>query len=296
MLVVLNRHKSNERLKEESVFLSKGLSLQTCLRKTIFFSEAQFEFFKVEDAKLASGFDLYTGFAAVEYMVKVLSGLESPVVGETEVLGQFKKQIIPQLEKKSDLKEVIQFILNLVKTIRTKHLIGLGSQSYGSMVRRILKYHQHILFIGAGALTESILPWVKGSKNVMILVRSLDRYEKTDVYKENGDLKVFSFNEDFIFDFPLHVIVCAPIKAKLLESYLTNANVETVVDLREESKIDPILNLSCKLFDLESVFKGVYAEIDKKKKLIKSIEKDICTKIEERFVKYRPFGWDDLCL
>ncbi len=296
MLVLLNKYKGSGEFKKESSFLKKGLCLKTCLRKTVFFSEAQFESFKAEDAKLVSGFDVYKGFAAAEYIVKVLSGLESPVVGETEVLGQFKKQIIPQLKKNSDLEQIIQFILNLVKIIRAKHLIGLGSQSYGSMVRRILKYHQHILFVGSGALTESVLPWVKASKNVMILVRSLERYEKTKVYKENTGLKAFSLDEDFIFDFALHVIVCAPIKAKVLESYLTNANVETIVDLREESKTDPILNLSCKVFDLENVFKGFYTEINKKKKLIKSIEEDIFLKVKERFVKHRPFGWDDLCL
>ncbi len=296
MLVVLNRHKNAESNQEVNPLLKQGLYLETCLRKTVLFSEAQFESLKIEDTSLSKGFDVRTGYEAVEYMVKVLSGLESPIVGETEVLGQFKKQVIPQLKEKSELEGIVQFVLNLVKVVRTKHLVGLGSQSYGSMVRRIVKGDQHILFVGAGVLTESILPWVKASKNTMLSVRSLERYKTTDVYKENKGLKAFSLDEEFKFDFPLNVVVCAPIEAEVLEKYLSKANVQTVIDLREESKNDPIENLSCKLFNLEKVFEEVHTGEEKKDKLIKNIEDDISHKIEERFVKYRPFGWEDLCL
>lgn len=300
MLVVLNRHKSSgelvENVKGAEALLNQGLYLETCLRKTVLLSEAQFDSFKVECPKLANGFDVHTGYGAVEYLVKVLSGLESPVVGETEVLGQFKKQVLPQLKEKTDLAGIVQFVLNLVKLVRTKHLVGLGSQSYGSMVRRILKGEQHVLFVGAGVLTESILPWVKASKNVMLSVRSLKRYEASEVCKANKDLKVFSLDEDFNFDFPLNVVVCAPISSEALESYLAHANVNTVIDLREESKTDSIRNLKCKIFNLEKVFKEVNTGSEVKENLIKNIEEDISHKIEERFVKYRPFGWDDLCL
>lgn len=296
MLVVLNRSKSTEIGFKANSYLDQGLYLETCLRKTVLFTEVQFESLMLEDSKFADGFTVYSGYAAVEYLVKVLSGLESPVVGETEVLGQFKKQILPQLSENSALSEVIQFVLNLVKVVRNKHLVGLGSQSYGSMVRRILKGHQHILFVGAGVLTESILPWVKASKNVMISVRSLDRYKATDVCKENTELKAFSMSDEFRFDFPLNVVVCAPVEASVLEEYLSGANVETLIDLREESKKDPVKSLDCKVVNLEKVFEEVKTGKDKKEKLIKNIEDDISTKIEERFVKHRPFGWEDLCL
>jgi glutamyl-tRNA reductase len=296
MLVVLNRSKSTDAEVKVSSYLDQGLHLETCLRNTVLLTGVQYESLLLDDPKLTSGFAVHTGYGAIEYLVKVLSGLESPIVGETEVLGQFKKQILPQLSKNSALTEVIQFVLNLVKVVRTKHLVGLGSQSYGSMVRRILKGHQHILFVGSGVLTESILPWVTTSKNVMISVRSLDRYKTTDVYKENKKLKAFSMSDEFKFDFPLNVVVCAPVEASVLEEYLRDSNVENLIDLREESKTDPVKGLNCKVVNLEKVFEEVKTGKDKKDKLIKNIEDDISTKIEERFVKHRPFGWEDLCL
>ncbi len=305
MLVVLNRHKSSKGLSHNpaqepsasaQAFLNQGLYLETCLRRTVLLSEAQFEAFQMDCPDLTKGFDVHQGYEAIEYLVKVLSGLESPIVGETEVLGQFKKQMLPQLKEKTELAGIVQFVLNLVKLVRTKHLVGLGSQSYGSMVRRILKGEQHVLFVGAGVLAESILPWVKASKNIMISVRSLKRFQNSDVHKENKEIKAFSLDENFHFDFPLNVVVCAPISADSLERYLASSNVNTVIDLREESKADPIKNLRCKIFNLEKVFKEVHSGAKVKENLIKNIEDDISHKIEERFVKYRPFGWDDLCL
>lgn len=300
MLVVLNRHKSSENTSEAlevtNPFLEKALYLETCLRKTFILSESNFENLQLENPELLESFDIHKGYASIEYLVKVLSGLESPVMGETEVLGQFKKQVIPQLEEKPDLEGMIQFVLNLVKLVRTKHLVGLGSQSYGSMVRRILKADQHILFVGAGVLTESILPWVKASKNIMLSVRSLERYQQTDLYKENKDLLALSLDEKLNFDFPLNVVVCAPIESSVLKTYLEGVNVHNIIDLREESKADPIEGVSCKVTNLEKVFQEVQAGPEKKEKIIKTIEEDISNKIEERFVKYRPFGWDDLCL
>jgi glutamyl-tRNA reductase len=250
----------------------------------------------VEEPRFAEGFAVHSGYGAVEYLVKVLSGLESPVMGETEVLGQFKKQILPQLENKHFLEPVIQFTLNLVKLVRTKHLVGLGSQSYGSLVRRILKGDQHILFVGSGVLTESIIPWVKASKNVMISVRSKERYRKTNVFRDHSELTSYSLDESLNFDFPLNVVICAPVKSKVLEKHLEGVNVQTIIDLREESKSDPIKNIDAHVINLERVFGEVQTGALKKEKIIKNIEEDISHKIEERFVKHRPFGWDDLCL
>lgn len=296
MITVLNSSKNQKSAEAFEHLSDKGLSLETCLRKTVILSEAQYESLKKESPELFKSFNVYSGFSGVEYLVKVLSGLESPVVGETEVLGQFKKQVVPQLKDKNEFSEVIQFVLNLVKMVRSKHLVGLGSQSYGSLVRRILKAEQHILFIGSGVLAESILPWVKDSKTVMFSVRSLKRYRNSELYKNNVDLKVFSLSEDFKFDLPLNVIVCAPIESKTLEAYLSSANVHKVIDLREESEGDPIKTLEGEIFDLKKVFKEVSDQTLKKENLLKAVNVDINRKIEEKFVKHRPFGWDDLCL
>lgn len=299
MIYVLNASAKSEAQVGFKALAPHGLSLETCLRKMIIVSEDKYHSLN-QDLKFkeqfTKAFDVHSGFAAIEYLVKVLSGLESPVLGETEVLGQFKKQVVPQLEEKTEMAEVVQFVLNLVKMVRSKHLVGLGSQSYGSLVRRILKAEQHVLFVGSGVLAESIFPWIKDSKKNMFAVRSFEKFKNTELYTANSDLKTFSLNQDFKFDFPLNVIVCAPIEASKLEFFLKAARVNKIIDLREESDTDPIENIKCEVFDLKEVFGEMSAQAGKKESLIKAVKKDINLKLEEKFVKHRPFGWEDLCL
>jgi len=299
MIYVLNASSKTEAEAGFKELSSYGLSLETCLRKTIILTEEKYQSLNQDldlEKRFAKQFEIHAGFAAVEYLVKVLSGLESPVLGETEVLGQFKKQVVPQLTSHNDMAEVVQFVLNLVKMVRSKHLVGLGSQSYGSLVRRVLKAEQHILFVGAGVLAESIFPWVKDSKKNMFAVRSVEKFKKSELYTANAGLTVHSLNEKFDFDFPLNVVVCAPVEASKLESFLKQARVNKIIDLREESASDPIENIDCEVFDLKEAFGEMSAQANKKERLIAAVNKDINTKLEEKFVKHRPFGWDDLCL
>jgi len=299
MIYVLNASSKTEADEGFKTLAPYGLSLETCLRKTIILSEEKYHALNADiklEERFSKNFEIYSGFSAVEYLVKVLAGLESPVLGETEVLGQFKKQVVPQLSEHTDTAETIQFVLNLVKMVRSKHLVGLGSQSYGSLVRRLLKAEQHILFVGAGVLAESIFPWVKDTKKNMFAVRSPEKFMKSELYKSNTGLTAVSLSEDFRFDFPLNVIVCAPIESAALEEFLKNAKVNKVIDLREESDVDPISKIKCEVFDLKEAFAEMSAQSDKKDSLIKAVKKDINSKLEEKFVKHRPFGWDDLCL
>jgi len=299
MIYVLNASSKTEAEEGFRNLAPHGLSLETCLRKMVILSEEKYHSLNQDvnfKERTSKAFEVHSGFSAIEYLVKVLSGLESPVLGETEVLGQFKKQVVPQLNEKTEMAEVVQFVLNLVKMVRSKHLVGLGSQSYGSLVRRILKAEQHVLFVGAGVLAESIFPWIKDSKKNMFAVRSPENFENSEIYEANSDLQTFALSDKFNFDFPLNVIVCAPIEAKKLESFLKDAKVNKIIDLRDESETDPIANIKCEVFDLKEVFGEMTAHADKKEGLIKAVKKDINIKIEEKFVKHRPFGWEDLCL
>lgn len=285
-IVVLNKDKSKN---SQADVLAGGeglLHLQTCLRSMYIITGMEYEELKQKNPQNILEYSKYESFKALEYLVQVVSGLKSPVVGETEVFGQFKKQILPQLDHKKELQEPLQFAMNIAKFIRTKHLVGGGSQTYGSMVRRLLKGENNILFIGSGVLAESIYPWVKGSKNIIFSVRNPN---KVKIKNE----KVLSLNEKFNCDFPINVVVCAPVSSDFLGEYLKDVNVNHVIDLREESKEDP-LNYS-KLYDLQTVFKEIKETNQSQKDLVKTINSEIETQISQKLVKFRPYGWDDLC-
>jgi glutamyl-tRNA reductase len=58
------------------------------------------------------------------------------------------------------------------KRVRSRHLEGLGSQSYGGMVRQHLKGVPSVIVLGAGQLAEEILPWIVGKTDVNVCARN----------------------------------------------------------------------------------------------------------------------------
>jgi glutamyl-tRNA reductase len=293
-LAVINLSKSssaNESLALMESFSKKGLILKTCLRTMLFIEESDVE----KSIRKDSNLKVHTGYDALNYAIKVMSGLESPVLGETEIFGQFKNQILPQLdeEKNSKFKEPVQFILSMVKQIRSKHFVGQGAQTYGGLVRKLLKSEgSNVLFIGAGSFSESIYPWLKPHKKIFFSVRKTEKYKAHEMFSEE---MFFSLKDKLPITEPISVVICAPISSKDLEMHLKGVNVQTVVDLRESSKTDPVKLNSNFSYTLDEVFSQISENLNRKAEIKRSVEQEIEERLNKQLVKHRPFGWDDLC-
>lgn len=115
-------------------------------------------------------FTVFTGIQAYAFLLSVATGLESQIVGETDIFGQIKeawKQQLPRLD--ADLKKSVspwmQRLFEDTKEIRSLYLQNLGGSSYGSLLRKLLKDHQSLakgptLLIGAGQLAHSVAPYL----------------------------------------------------------------------------------------------------------------------------------------
>ena len=291
-LAVINLSKSSSGKSSKALLdaiAKKGLLLKTCLRTMVFVEESDLGDFSFE-----KDLQVYKGYEALNYAIKVMSGLESPVLGETEIFGQFKNQIIPQLDdsKNQKFKQPIQFVLSMVKQIRSKHFVGQGAQTYGGLVRKLLKSEDNVLFIGAGSFAESIYPWVKPHKQIFFSVRNINKYSSHETFKEDV---FFSIKDKLPLTEPVSVVVCAPISSKDLEEHLRGANVKTIVDLRENSDSDPIQIESSVSYTLGEVFTQISDNLNRKAEIKRSVEIEIEDRLNSQLVKHRPFGWDDLC-
>ncbi len=105
----------------------------------------------------------YDSRAAVEHLFRVVSGLDSLVVGETEVLGQVKSAYSFAQSHGSTGKitnVLFQRALFVGKTVRTKTNISEGASSVGAvavqLAERIFgKLNNHrVLLLGAGEIAE----------------------------------------------------------------------------------------------------------------------------------------------
>jgi glutamyl-tRNA reductase len=97
------------------------------------------------------------GEEAYGLLLRVICGLDSPLLGETEVMGQFREQI---KNAPSRLLPILDQLLTDAKDVRRRHLIGIGAVSYGSIVRSLWKRSPSVLLWGAGNLGRELRPWM----------------------------------------------------------------------------------------------------------------------------------------
>jgi len=126
------------------------------------------------------------GPEAVRHLCSVAGGLDSMVLGETEITGQVKLAYLAAQEAKLTgrvLNRVFQTALQTAKEIRTRTSIGRGATSVGSvaveLAGRIFRNlsDKTVMIIGAGKMGEACVRHLnkKGARSVLVSNRSFER-------------------------------------------------------------------------------------------------------------------------
>ena len=125
---------------------------------------------------------------SLEHLFKVACGLDSMVLGETEILGQLKKAYDLALQHKhtgSRLNKAFQKAFNVAKHIRTETNIQRGSISVGSVAVELAEKifsslgDRQVMVIGAGETGEKTARALlsRGAHSVLVSNRSYDKAE-----------------------------------------------------------------------------------------------------------------------
>jgi len=248
------------------------------------------------EATAPEEFEMYQGVEAYGFFLEVICGLHSPLLGETEVMGQFKDLIenVKNSEpaNKTQLLGFFRAVLTDAKFVRTSFLREMGSRSYGSLIRKYLNEGEKVSVIGAGKLVGEILPWLKPLREVTVKCR---RMEQGQSLKEKfGFLKTEELQTGSISD---TLIIAAPISAIEISEILSKSTgINKIIDLRESSSRDPlrttipIITLAKLFNEIEKTEKDVDQKVIKARSLIKDLSQKWALKAE-----HRPFGWEDLC-
>jgi len=123
---------------------------------------------------------------SLEHLFKVACGLDSMVLGETEILGQIKQAYDLALKNQhtgSRLNKAFQRAFNVAKHIRTETNIQRGSVSVASVAvelaeRIFSSLNEHeVMVIGAGDTSEKTARALlsRGARSVIVANRSFDR-------------------------------------------------------------------------------------------------------------------------
>jgi glutamyl-tRNA reductase len=135
---------------------------------------------------LESLFYAHTEPQSVEHLFKVASGLDSMVLGETEILGQLKKAYDVALQHKHTgprLNKAFQRAFNAAKQIRTETNIQRGSVSVASVAVELAEKifdtlnHRQVMVLGAGETSEKTARALlsRGAHSIIVSNRSHER-------------------------------------------------------------------------------------------------------------------------
>jgi glutamyl-tRNA reductase len=126
---------------------------------------------------------------SVEHLFKVACGLDSMVLGETEVLGQLKQAYDLALQHKftgGKLNKAFQKAFNVAKQIRTETNIQRGATSVAAVAVELAEHifselnHRQVMVIGAGDTSEKAARALlsRGAHSVIVANRTYERAEE----------------------------------------------------------------------------------------------------------------------
>lgn len=244
---------------------------RTCLREITFLDGGASK----GDPSELSGPDAYA------LLLEILCGLHSPIVGETQVLGQFRTYLRslsgPEAARLSSIGDRL---ITDAREVRERHLRGVSSGSYGGEVRRRLRGCSVVAIIGRGALAAELHPYLEDCGR-------LDEWTR-DGIEAAGTRPVTRE--------PAGLVIAAPVGNAAIHAVADRyANLRSVVDLRAPDHRAPLALPD--VSTLEDLFAAVQASAIVSEDRVagaRMLIRDLADAFGSR--QYvRPFGWDDLC-
>jgi len=245
---------------------------------------------------------------SVQHLFKVACGLDSMVLGETEVLGQLKKAYDVALQgghTGSRLNKAFQKAFNVAKQVRTETNIQRGSISVGSVAVELAEkifstlHDRDVLVIGAGDTSEKTARALlsRGARSIIVSNRSYDR--ALGLATELGGRAVLF--EDWAKEFPKIDIVISSTAAphhvldvQKLEPLmkLRRNRPLLLIDIAVPRDIDPAVNFMENVFlynvdDLQTIADDY---LKQRKEEIARCEQIIRDKVEGLLGRHGPQG------
>lgn len=249
--------------------------LKTCQRTLVLSLDNDPTFFKTQNKMHFR----CTGKDAYLFLLETICGLKSKLVGENEIVGQFKdafKVFLHQEYKDKELIRILEKLFKDAKEIRSKYLLGLSQKTYASITRRnICNRHkaESVLILGSGNLAEDLINQFKKKAKIYIAARNKQRLNELSQIHE---LDIVEW--DNRFELVKHPFIANTIGADqvlfnsdFFDLWADNHDKKLFVDLGSPTCLDFADDHNEHVMLLEDIFKeGAVAETHKLKQIEKA--------------------------
>jgi glutamyl-tRNA reductase len=259
----------NPSLNEES----QSFVLKTCQRTLVVSVD------KPEKIQAHGNSTSIQGKEAYIFLLEIICGLKSKLVGENEIVGQFKiayKEYAVSESKCNKVLLILEKLFKDSKEIRTNYLLGLSQKTYSSITRKhIVNKHKAkaVLILGSGQLAEDLINQFKKKIKVYISARNGERVR---VLAEQHGIEVIEW-KDFKsyakFPFIANSIGCSNnqfIKDDFFNDWLSQHPKKLFIDLGSPSVIETNLSFDDGVMRLKEIFDEGAVHEDHKLKQIES--------------------------
>jgi glutamyl-tRNA reductase len=290
--------------------IKEGVILSTCNRTEIYVVAKDIDGglnylkrFFLESSNLELEIERYfyhkIDIEAINHLLRVVSGLDSMVLGEPQILGQVKKAYSIALENKATsfvFNYLFQKIVNIGKKIRTDTSIGKGSLSISYAAVQLAKKifddlsQKKVLLIGVGKMGEILIKHLKELKIKELWIMNRNFQKAEEVAKRYNGLP---FDISLLYEYlPFADIVIVStnspsyvIKKDEFKYALTEGKNFPIffIDISVPRNIDPSINSlqGIILYDIDDLKEVIKANRRKREEEVKSAEEIIQRELKE---------------
>lgn len=294
-------------LLKEKLFLEAGIILSTCNRTEIYLSGNGIEsnvyeilelvsfLSQVDVKKIKPYIYVYSGKQTLKHLLNVACGLDSLVLGETQILGQIKQALIQSehigfVDK--FMRDIFQYSMQFAKDIHQKTKISEGKVSVGSLAVDFIKEHfeclssRNILIIGIGKVTNLVLSYLKENNPKTIFVTNRN-FEKAKILSSKIGIEAIQFEElsDVLNRIDIIITATASPNFILMKDDLVKFTDRNffIIDLGVPRNVDPkvreIKNIN--LFTLEELETVIKKNLEIKKQRAEKVKELIDREVKK---------------
>lgn len=253
----------------------------------------------------ASLHECYEGKQAYTFLLETICGLKSKLLGESEIVSQFKEAFSKYIENQNRSNVIIKVLEKLfkdAKDIRRDYLLEIGQQSYAGISRKILQKttQNKVLILGSGKLAYDVIKQLGKRFEIYLSARNI--LSANELMQKFPDQKIqfITWEErNNFYDFTNIINTIGSVDILFNHDFFKSrkANNDIFIDLGSPSVISTTLDSKSGVYRLEDVFAHGHDLNQIKEQKISNAKGAILDVVEKRSKSLGhnyPFSWEEL--